>query len=118
MGSKDSFESIKNMLQSRRFELKRINQRLQRLEPDSYEFKRLSKNMFKIQTDTLSLIITLLQNMVIAQVGLKNQIDFVKDILVQLHEVRENPQMMSDIKERFKQYNDDFFRDYAISLEK
>jgi hypothetical protein len=45
------------------------------------------------------------ESLVIANFGLKKQVDILKDILVQLREVKGNPAMMKDIDDAFRDYN-------------
>jgi hypothetical protein len=46
-----------------------------------------------------------MESMVVGNLGMKLQHDILKDIIVQLREVRENPQMMEDIETAFRDYN-------------
>jgi len=45
------------------------------------------------------------ESLIIVNVALKKQVDILKDIVVQLGEVKENPAMMQDIEKAFKDYN-------------
>ncbi|MFL6483799.1 MAG: hypothetical protein ACJ70Z_03670 [Nitrososphaera sp.] len=62
-------------------------------------FKTLSKDAELIRN--LSVWI---ETLVIENVGLKKQLDILHDIVVQLREVKENPAMMKDIDDAFKDY--------------
>ena len=46
-----------------------------------------------------------IETLLVACFGLKKQVDILKDIVVQLREVKENPSMQSDIEKAFKDYN-------------
>jgi hypothetical protein len=46
-----------------------------------------------------------MESLVIGNLGLKMQIDILKDIVVQLREVKGNPDMMGDIEKAFRDYN-------------
>jgi hypothetical protein len=45
------------------------------------------------------------ESLIIVNVALKKQVDILKDIVVRLREVKENPAMMQDIEKAFKDYN-------------
>ena len=46
-----------------------------------------------------------MESMVIGNLGMKMQHDILKDIVIQLREVKGNPQMMEDIATAFKDYD-------------
>ena len=80
------------------------------------EFARLasiaSSNFEQITEKALSMNAQLMRNqwvwietLLIANFGLKKQVDILKDILVQLREVKGNREMMQDIEKAFKDYN-------------
>jgi hypothetical protein len=45
---------------------------------------------------------------VLAQGMLKRQTEILKDIVIQLQEVKQNPMMQEDIRKYFKDYNSSF----------
>jgi hypothetical protein len=75
---------------------------------ESDEFKRYVKHNFSLCLLTMEQIYKELETLVLAQGMLKRQTEILKDIVIQLQEVKQNPMMQEDIRKYFKDYNSSF----------
>jgi hypothetical protein len=69
------------------------------------DFKRQTKLWFAEQTSIMEGIFMELEIQVIINAGLKAQIEDLKDIVLQLPDVKNNEQMQNKINQLFKQYD-------------
>jgi hypothetical protein len=69
------------------------------------DFKRNTKLWFADLSATMENIYAHIELQAIANYGLKAQIELIKDIVVQLPEVKNNPQIQQDINRLFRQYD-------------
>jgi acyl carrier protein phosphodiesterase len=94
------------MFEDKKFVLIRMNQELQKLsESAETEYKQLAKDILKNYTLTTYSILSFLQMSVIGEAARQSQITVLKDIVVQLEEVKNNPEMLKYINEAFGKYN-------------
>ncbi len=84
-----------------------MNQELQKLSESAEisEYKQLAKDILKNHTLTIYSILSFLQMSVIGEVARQSQITLLKDIVVQLEEVKNNPEMLRYINKEFDKYN-------------
>ncbi len=68
-------------------------------------FERVIEKALSKDGNEKRYLLNWIESLVIQNFGLKNQVDILKDILVQLREVKENPLMMEDIEKAFKDYD-------------
>jgi hypothetical protein len=69
------------------------------------DFDRLTNKGLVIDAKLLRNLTIWIETLIISNVGLKKQIDILKDILVQLPDVKGHPVIMKDIEEAFKDYD-------------
>ncbi|MDQ3840654.1 MAG: hypothetical protein M3297_15470 [Thermoproteota archaeon] len=69
------------------------------------EYKQLAKDILKNHTLTIYSILSFLQMSVIGEIARQSQITLLKDIVVQLEEVKNNPEMLRYINKEFDKYN-------------
>jgi hypothetical protein len=72
---------------------------------ESDDFKRHTMQWLVENIKILDGLYAELENQLIAQYSLKDQIELLKDIMVQLPDVVNNQQIQNDIKRLFKQYD-------------
>jgi hypothetical protein len=105
--SGDSFDAMIKMFEEKKSVLIRKNQELQKLSESAEisEYKRLDKDILRNHTLTTYSILSFLQMSVIGEAARQKQIAVLKDIVVQLQEVKNNPEIMRYINEAFDKYN-------------
>jgi hypothetical protein len=105
--SGDSFDAMIKMFEEKKSVLIRKNQELQKLSESAEisEYKRLAKDILRNHTLTTYSILSFLQMSVIGEAARQKQIAVLKDIVVQLQEVKNNPEIMRYINEAFDKYN-------------
>jgi acyl carrier protein phosphodiesterase len=83
------------------------NQELQKLSESAEisEYKRLAKDILKNHTLTTYSILSFLQMSVIGEAVRQSQIAVLKDVVVKLEEVKNNPETLRYINEAFDKYN-------------
>ena len=69
------------------------------------EYKRLAKDILKNHTLTTYSILSFLQMSVIGEAARQSQIAVLKDVVVKLEEVKNNPETLRYINEVFDKYN-------------
>jgi hypothetical protein len=69
------------------------------------DFDRITNKSLVIDAKLIRNLTVWIEMLVIENIGLKKQIDILKDIVVQLREVKGNPEMMEDIEKAFRDYN-------------
>jgi hypothetical protein len=69
------------------------------------DFDRITNKALVIDAKLIRNLTVWIETLVIENLGLKNQIDILHDIVVQLREVNENPKMRQDLDEAFRDYN-------------
>jgi hypothetical protein len=65
----------------------------------------LPTKRFVIDAKILRGLTKWIESLIVQNIGLKKQIDILKDIVVQLPEVKGNPAIMADIEKAFRDYN-------------
>jgi hypothetical protein len=105
--SSDPFDVMIKMFEEKKSILIRKNQELQKLSgaAEISEYKRLANDILRNHTLTTYSILSFLQMSVIGEAARQSQIAVLKDIIVQLQEVKNNPEMMRYIDESFDKYN-------------
>ena len=105
--SNDSFDAMIKMFEEKKSILIRKNQELQKLSESAgiSEYKRLSKDILRNHTLTIYSILSFLQMSVIGEAARQSQIAVLKDVIIHLQEVKNNPEMMRGINEAFDKYN-------------
>jgi hypothetical protein len=95
------FDAMIKMFEEKKSILIRKNQDLQKLSESAEisEYKRLAKDILRNHTLTTYSILSFLQMSVIGEAARQSQIAILKDIVVQLQEVKNNPEMMKHINE-------------------
>jgi hypothetical protein len=71
----------------------------------SSDFERLTYKDLSKDAQEKRYLLNWIESLIIQNFALKNQIDIVKDIVVQLGEVKGHPQMMKDIDDAFKNFD-------------
>ena len=101
------FDAMIKMFEEKKSILIRKNQELQKLSESAEisEYKRLAKDILRNHTLTTYSILSFLQMSVIGEAARQSQVTILKDVVVQLEEVKNNPEMMRDINETFDKYN-------------
>ena len=106
--SGDSFDAMIKMFEEKKSVLIKKNQELQKLSESAEisEYKRLAKDILRNHTLTIYSILSFLQMSVMGEAARQSQIATLKSILVQLQEVKNNPEIMRYINEAFDKYNE------------
>jgi hypothetical protein len=106
--SSDPFDVMIKMFEEKKSILIRKNQELQKLSgaAEISEYKRLANDILRNHTLTTYSILSFLQMSVIGEAARQSQISVLKHIIVQLQEVKNNPEMMRNINESFDKYNE------------
>ena len=101
------FDAMIKMFEVKKSILIRKNQELQKLSESAEisEYKRLAKDILRNHTLTTYSILSFLQMSVIGEAARQSQIAVLKHIIVQLQEVKNNPEMMRYINESFDKFN-------------
>ena len=73
-------------------------------EPD--EFRRVASKTFARYAEIMEDLFTNIEMLAITNAGLKSQNEILKDIVIQLQEVKNNRMMQSDIERAFSEYNE------------
>ena len=76
------------------------------------QFKRVVAKGLSRDAAYLEDIFSNLEGFAILTSGLKSQNELLRDILVQLSEVKNNPQMLKDIENAFREYNESYRKQY------
>jgi hypothetical protein len=105
--SNDPFDAMIKMFEEKKSILIRKNQELQKLSESAgiSEYKRLSKDILRNHTLTIYSILSFLQMSVIGEAARQSQIAVLKDVIIHLQEVKNNPGMMRGVNEAFDKYN-------------
>jgi len=103
----DPFDAMIKMFEEKKSVLIRMNQELQKLSgaAEISEYKRLAKDILRNHTLTTYSILSFLQMSVVGEAARQNQIAVLKHIIVQLQEVKNNPEMKRYIDESFDKCN-------------
>ncbi|MDQ3840659.1 MAG: hypothetical protein M3297_15495 [Thermoproteota archaeon] len=106
--SSDPFNAMIKMFEEKKSILIRKNQELQKLSgaAEVSEYKRLANDILRNHTLTTYSILSFLQMSVMGEAARQSQINVLKHIIVQLQEVKNNPEMMRSINESFDKYNE------------
>jgi formate dehydrogenase maturation protein FdhE len=106
--SGDSFDAMIKMFEEKKSVLIKKNQELQKLSESAEisEYKRLAKGILRNHTLTIYSILSFLQMSVMGEAARQSQIATLKSTLVQLQEVKNNPEIMRYINEAFDKYNE------------
>lgn len=91
----------------KRKELLNMNQQFADLasgEPDN--FRRVITKMIAKYAIIMEDLFTNMETFLVAQSALKDQLDLLKDIVIQIPDVQKNPEMRKDIARLFKQYSE------------
>ena len=105
--SNDPFDAMIKMFEEKKSILIRKDQELQKLSESAgiSEYKRLSKDILRNHTLTIYSILSFLQMSVTGEAARQSQIAVLKDVIIHLQEVKNNPEMIRGIKEAFDKYN-------------
>jgi hypothetical protein len=103
----NQFDAMVKMFEEKKSILIKKNQELQKLSESAEisEYKRLAKDILKNHTLTTYSILSFLQMSVIGEAARQNQIAVLKDVVVQLEGVKNNPETLRYINEAFDKYN-------------
>ena len=103
----NQFDAMIKMFEKKKSILIKKNQELQKLSESAEisEYKRLAKDILKNHTLTTYSILSFLQMSVIGEAARQNQIAVLKDVVVQLEGVKNNPETLRYINEVFDKYN-------------
>ena len=103
----NQFDAMIKMFEKKKSILIKKNQELQKLSESAEisEYKRLAKDILKNHTLTTYSILSFLQMPVIGEAARQNQIAVLKDVVVQLEGVKNNPETLRYINEVFDKYN-------------
>ena len=103
----NQFDAMIKMFEEKKSILIKKNQELQKLSESAEisEYKRLAKDILKNHTLTTYSILSFLQMSVIGEAARQNQIAVLKDVVVQLEGVKNNPETLRYINEVFDKYN-------------
>src|SRR5215212_1482545 len=103
----NQFDAMIKMFEEKKSVLIKKNQELQKLSESAEisEYKRLAKDILKNHTLTTYSILSFLQMSVIGEAARQNQIAVLKHIIVQLQEVKNNPEMKRYIDKSFDKCN-------------
>ena len=103
----NQFDAMIKMFEEKKSILIKKNQGLQKLSESAEisEYKRLAKDILKNHTLTTYSILSFLQMSVIGEAARQNQIAVLKDVVVQLERVKNNPETLRYINEVFDKYN-------------
>ncbi len=106
--SGDSFDAMIKMFEEKKSVLIKKNQELQKLSESAEisEYKRLAKGILRNHTLTIYSILSFLQMSVMGEAARQSQIATLKSTLIQLQEVKNNPEIMRYINEAFDKYNE------------
>lgn len=112
--SGDSFGAMIKMFEEKKSVLIKRNQELQKLSGSAEisEYKRLAKDILRNHTLTIYSILSFLQMSVMGEAARQSQIATLKSALVQLQEVKNNPEIMRYINEAFDKY-DEYLERYS-----
>jgi formate dehydrogenase maturation protein FdhE len=112
--SGDSFDAMIKMFEEKKSVLIKKNQELQKLSESAEisEYKRLAKDILRNHTLTIYFILSFLQMSVMGEAARQSQIATLKSALVQLQEVKNNPEIMRYINEAFDKY-DEYLERYS-----
>jgi hypothetical protein len=112
--SGDSFGAMIKMFEEKKSVLIKKNQELQKLSGSAEisEYKRLAKDILRNHTLTIYSILSFLQMSVMGEAARQSQIATLKSALVQLQEVKNNPEIMRYINEAFDKY-DEYLERYS-----
>jgi hypothetical protein len=101
------FDAMIKIFEEKKSILIKKNQELQKLSESAEisEYKRLAKDILKNHTLTTYSILSFLQMSVIGEAVRQSQIAVLKDVVVKLEEVKNNPETLRYINEAFDKYN-------------
>jgi hypothetical protein len=101
-----ALEEYRRSLHKKKQTLEEHRQMFQQLaQNETDEFKRLTEKMFVKCMDIMDDMFSNIEMWSIAQTGLKLQIVILKDILLELKEVQESPQLQGKINSLFRSYD-------------
>ena len=104
----NQFDAMIKMFEEKKSVLIKKNQELQKLSESAEisEYKRLAKGILRNHTLTIYSILSFLQMSVMGEAARQSQIATLKTTLVQLQEVKNNPEITRYINEAFDKYNE------------
>ena len=73
--------------------------------PEQDEFKQTCRKVIEEYAYFMTDIYTRLEETLISNFALKDQLDLLKDIVIQLPGVKNNPKILQDIERMFKKYD-------------
>jgi hypothetical protein len=105
--SNKTLESIRKGFSERRNRLRILQNEFDRLSKTEKEddFKRMSFDVMEDYASYMIDIYTRLEEIWISNFALKDQFELLKDIVIQLPDVKNNPQILQDIEKLFKKYD-------------
>ena len=94
-------------IMKKREELLKINQEFAALAGgESDNFRRVMAKMIAKYASIFEDLFTNIETYAVAQGAIKDQIDLLKDIVIQIPDVQRNSEMQKDIARLFKQYSE------------
>jgi hypothetical protein len=101
-----TLESIRRGFAERRNRLKIIQNEFDRLAKNEQdESKQISHKVMREYAYYMTDIYTRLEEIWISNFALKDQFELLKDIVIQLPDVKNNPNILQDIEKLFKKYD-------------
>lgn len=101
-----TLESIRRGFAERRNRLKILHNEFDRLAKNEQdESKRISHKVMGEYAYYMTDIYTRLEEIWISNFALKDQFELLKDIVIQLPDVKNNPNILQDIEKLFKKYD-------------
>lgn len=115
----NSLNSLRDVIHKQRNQIKEYQKTWSDSVNDPDDLKRISAKTFLRVFQIFDVFFKYSESLYIENAGLKEQIELLRDILVQIPAIKNNPQVMDDINkmidtvhknnmERFKKFQDDF----------
>lgn len=104
--SEEDIDQIRKSFRTKRIALETMLQEYPKhADMATNDFDRITNKSLVIDAKLLRNLTKWIELLLISNVGLKKQIDLLRDILVQLPQVKGHPQIMKDIEDIFRDYN-------------
>jgi hypothetical protein len=115
----DSLNSLRDVIHEQRNQIKEYQKTWSDSVNDPDDLVRISAKTFLRIFQVFDVFFKYSESLYIENAGLKEQIELLRDILVQIPTIKNNPQVMDDVNkmfdtvhknnmERFKKFQDDF----------
>lgn len=114
--SEEELRSLEEYMKSIREKLKRLemmrSEFVNAAKSEEDEFRRIASKTFARYAEVMEDLFMNIQTLAIANAGLKSQIETLKDMVVQLPDVRKNKEVRMEFEKTVKEYAEKFKKQY------